>query len=210
MKTYFENEHFIVVAKPAGVLTTPARFADKDPRPVLGLILQEKLKQQIFPVHRLDFEVSGLVLFAKNSQAHAAGNAWFEKKQIQKIYEAYSEGQCDYQLGEKLEWTSKLLRGKKRAYESPVGKQSFTKAQFLGVKAQLLHWYLEPVTGRSHQLRYELAKHNFSILGDKLYGSQKPYKENEIALRAIKILFSEEAQSKWGLPDQLLDSPLDF
>ena len=56
----FENENFIAVDKKSGVLSVPSRMGKEDPRPVLGLELQETLKKQIFPVHRLDFEVSGM------------------------------------------------------------------------------------------------------------------------------------------------------
>ena len=77
MNRIFENEALIVVDKPVNWLTTPAREAD-DPRPCLGRRLQDELGFRIFPVHRLDFEVSGLVLFAKTAAAHRLAQAWFE------------------------------------------------------------------------------------------------------------------------------------
>jgi tRNA pseudouridine32 synthase/23S rRNA pseudouridine746 synthase len=200
MKIIFQNENFIVIDKPAEVLSVPARFKEDD-RPVAGLLLQEELGQQVFPVHRLDFEVSGILVFALAAQAHTVANKWFENKQIQKIYQAYTEGEPPSK--NQFEWKSILLRGKKRAFESPHGKNSLTKAEFLKSDSKGLAWNLEPVTGRSHQLRYECAKHGFPILGDKLYGSQKPWTDVGIALRASSIFFPGEAV-KFGLPESIV------
>lgn len=213
MKFLFQNEHFVLVEKPALMLTVPGRFEKKDDRPVLGRLIQAELRRNVYPVHRLDFEVSGLVLFALTEKAHAVGNSWFEKKKVQKTYEAFCENQIGKTLGpgqvnealpaidEQVEWNSKLLRGKKRAYENPTGKPALTLATLREVRADgSLFWQLNPVTGRSHQLRYELYKHCQPILGDTLYGSTLPWKEG-IALRAIKISFPQEAH-EFGLAPQ--------
>jgi tRNA pseudouridine32 synthase/23S rRNA pseudouridine746 synthase len=205
MNILFQNQHFVVVEKPPLVLTVPPRFADKDPRPVLGLELQQQIGVQVFPVHRLDYEVSGLVLYALNGKAHAAGNRWFEQKKIEKGYQAISENQEKEALPhrqEMQEWKSRLLRGKKRAYESPAGKPALTHASLLEVAENgNLHWLLKPVTGRAHQLRYELSRRGFPILGDVLYGAKKAWPVG-IALRAMKISFPAEG-GEWGLPKEL-------
>src|SRR5690606_37920150 len=86
------------------------------------------------------------------------------------------------------EWHCRLLRGKKRSYESPAGEESFTKVRFLETdKNGFLHWQVMPLTGRPHQIRFELSRHGFPILGDILYGSKQVWKPNEIALRAVKL-----------------------
>jgi tRNA pseudouridine32 synthase/23S rRNA pseudouridine746 synthase len=200
----FRNSDFVIVDKLAGVLSTPARTGASDPRPCLGLQLQEKLQAQIFPVHRLDFEVSGLLLFAMNPQAHAQANFWFENRLVKKTYEAWTEGEPDsgWKPGESFIWKNQLLRGKKRAYVSPAGKWSQTNAQWKGWKNERMWWELEPVTGRPHQLRAHLSQNGFPILGDALYGAQEPYKPNAIALRAFRLDFSAiPAESRRGLAD---------
>lgn len=185
LQIIFENQDWVVVDKPGGVLSVPARFSD-DPRPVLGHLLQAQLKQQIFPVHRLDFEVSGLIMFAKNANAHRLGNSWFENKKVTKTYFAWTEGEW---VGEhKGQWQCKILRGKKRAYESPVGKDSLTSFEFLGKSPQgLLQWHLNPITGRSHQLRYEMYRHQCPIVGDTLYGAKQTLADGAIGLRAFRL-----------------------
>lgn len=197
MKILFQNQHFVILDKPANMLSVPGRFAD-DERPVVGSLLQQQLQTQVFPVHRLDFEVSGILLFALSAAAHSAANQWFEKKTVKKIYQALSAGTEPSE--KKMQWKSKLLRGKKRTFESPAGKSALTLATFQKKTSQGLFWYLEPVTGRSHQLRYEMAKHLFPIHGDTLYGSQQTWPQG-IALRACQIEFPPEAM-KWDLPEQ--------
>lgn len=207
-KTIFENEHLVIVDKPALVLTVPSRIGDDDARPCLGTELQKSLGIQIYPVHRLDYEVSGLVLFAKSADCHRACNAWFENKIVQKTYEALSEGIPDgLSIGEEKLWKCTLLRGKKRAYESPHGKPSLTRACYLGMQESFLKWELQPVTGRSHQLRFDLFRHGFSIVGDELYGAKSRWEQSGIALRSVKIDFSDTKNfTQFGLPSIITTS----
>jgi tRNA pseudouridine32 synthase/23S rRNA pseudouridine746 synthase len=183
----------VVVYKPSGVLSIPARDKN-DTRPVLGRMLEVDLKQTIFPVHRLDFEVSGIMLYALNAVTHKALSLAFEHQEIHKTYMAIAENHEKHQ--DLQEWKSLLLKGKKRTYEAPYGKPSVTHAQLLEnftYKNKLVsRWKLSPLTGRSHQLRYEMMKHQHTIIGDKLYGSQISYKENSIALLSYQIELPEK------------------
>ncbi len=204
----FENSHFVICDKPAGVLSTPSRLGAEDERNCLGIALQKQLGLQIYPVHRLDFEVSGLVMYAKSAEAHRKANAWFEHKTVSKTYRALTTAQDFSHIpdnvkntrekftvvaGQKFEWKSRILRGKRRAFESPEGKDSLTLAEYLGTNGNgYLQWDLQPVTGRSHQLRFDLSRHGFPIVGDVLYGSKVPGESKDaIALRAYKIDFSK-------------------
>lgn len=214
----FENENLVIVDKASGVLSTPARFQEQDQRPCLGTVLQDQLKIQIFPVNRLDYEVSGLVIYAKNANAHRISNQWFEQKQITKAYRALSNGpnfdhlppevhrrSAELVQGIVSEWKCRLLRGKKRAYENQHGKESVTLARFVGRGEKYYQWDLNPVTGRSHQLRYEMSRHGQSIVGDVLYGSSENWSENSIALRAYKIDLSKaDKATDLGLPKEIV------
>lgn len=205
-QTIFRNDHFIIVDKAPNVLSVPARLGDADPRPCLGRILEIDLGQTIYPVHRLDYEVQGLIMYALTPASQKAGNAWFEKKEIQKIYSAITRSSKQFREGEQFEWKCRLLRGKKRAYESPHGKDSHTNARLIRVDdLGYSHWEMEPVTGRAHQLRYELFRHNETIIGDELYGSTEKFKEEGIALRSFKIDFSKiKNREIFSLPEIIL------
>lgn len=199
-KEVFKNDHFIIVDKAPLVLSVPGREAGQE-RVVLGKHLEEVLQCQIFPVHRLDYEVSGLIMYALNPLAHKKANAWFEKKEISKTYHALSATGEDmisekrFHKGESYTWKSKLLRGKKRAYESPHGKESLTLARIVDEKEGIYLWEMNPVTGRSHQLRFELYRHHQPILNDFLYGANKEksknYSAEGIALRAFRLDMSK-------------------
>ncbi|MGE5086678.1 MAG: RluA family pseudouridine synthase [Bacillota bacterium] len=217
----FENPHFVVCDKPHGVLSTPSREGEKDSRSCLGTTLQKQLGLQIYPVHRLDFEVSGLVLYAKNPEAHRKANAWFEKKEVQKNYRALTSAQAfdhipanvansrqeiSLKPGDVFRWSARVLRGKRRAFESAQGKDSLTLAKFLGLNSdKQLSWDLNPVTGRSHQLRFDLSRHGFPIVGDTLYGSKISWQgADSIALRSYAIDFSKAPQAQeLGLPEKI-------
>ncbi|MCC7441835.1 MAG: RNA pseudouridine synthase [Bdellovibrionales bacterium] len=206
--------NFAAIDKPAGWLSVPGRFGDgdeRDRRAVAGRWLEEKLGARVWPVHRLDAEVSGLLLFALDAGTHRALQKLFEGRGIEKRYEALtSQGEAPPE-GEQR-WESKIVRGKRRSFEAPHGKDSITLARCLGparaeAEAPPAHrWDLQPLTGRPHQLRFELARHGFPILGDTLYGSQTPWPPGGIALRAVSLDLGPEAPP--GLPRKLCAAPL--
>jgi tRNA pseudouridine32 synthase/23S rRNA pseudouridine746 synthase len=212
----FENKNLIAIDKPCGFLSVPSRWGDKDQRPCLGTILQKALGAQIFPIHRLDEETTGVILYSKSKELHKILNAAFEKHQLVKIYQALCEktGSAPNLIsGEYLK--AKLLRGKKRTYISPVGQHAETLIEKYCLIENKYHGYeLKPLTGRSHQLRFQLSSKGYPILGDLLYGSKiVPYKndvvfpkssicQNGIALRAISLDLSpiKNQVEKFGLP----------
>ena len=220
IRIIFENEHFVICDKENGVLSTPSRFEERDSRICLGTSLQNQLGLQIYPIHRLDFEVSGLVMYGKNANAHRWANHLFESKVVQKTYRALTTSQDfshipeniknsrkSFDLGSEhhFEWRAQVLRGKRRAYETPQGKTSLTLADFVGYNGKnLLRWDLQPVTGRSHQLRFDLSRHGYPIVGDELYGSKVALRPEAIALQAYRIDFSKvQGLAPWGLPDAI-------
>lgn len=199
----FDNPHFIIVDKSANVLSVPSRMGMDEKRPILGLLLERDLKMTLYPVHRLDFEVQGLIMFAKTTAAQKAANSWFEKKIVEKVYCAITRANSEFNVDENVEWKCRLLRGKKRAYESPHGKDCVTLAHLLKIdNSGYFYWQLRPVTGRSHQLRYELFRHKMPIVGDSLYGSDDLFSGEGIALRAFKIDFKKvEDREQFILPE---------
>ncbi len=208
---FFENEHFIFADKPGGWLSIPARAKDKDPRPCAGTWLQETLNMQIYPVHRLDFEVSGVIVFAKNPKAHGIANSWFGKREIKKSYMALAlkeEISDKWRQKPRIIWQGKILKGKKRTFESPHGDHAETHAKIIEYfnyqNNEVALWELNPITGRSHQLRFHMYKAGCPIFGDTLYNSTKVFFENEIALRAVSLDFSccKMAQ-EFGLPNMI-------
>jgi tRNA pseudouridine32 synthase/23S rRNA pseudouridine746 synthase len=196
---FFENEFLYVVDKPHGWLTTPARLMD-DPRPVLGRELQSQVDRQIFPVHRLDFEVSGLTVFAKDAASHRVAQNWFEHAQVRKLYEAFTRQSPESEDWQ--EWKTNLVRGKKRSFAADYGKPSVTKARMIREDEGFYKWELVAVTGRPHQLRYELSHRGYPIVGDRLYGGIETNQKDWLALRAVELDLSSMATDlRLGLPE---------
>jgi 23S rRNA-/tRNA-specific pseudouridylate synthase len=213
--TVFRNENFIALDKPYGWLSVPSRSGLAEKRPILGIWLQDQLNSKVFPVHRLDCEVSGLILYALNSAAHRAASGWFENHQVRKNYTGLSAASQDLPPAGLLQtWKSNLARGKRRAYEAEFGKPSVTEAMCEGAieagEVKYSQWQLRPLTGRSHQLRFEMARHGYPICGDELYGSDVKWLDGSgIALRSTELSFvkCKDAVSL-GLPATIVVSSI--
>lgn len=204
----FENEHIVVLDKPCGVLSVPSRMGVADERPVLGIELQKSLGRPIYPVHRLDEETSGLIIYAKTPEAQKLLSRAFESHHVQKTYQALTTTQTNYTSLIKTTFTNHLVRGKKRSFEATHGK--WAETYIADIQHHLndgLLWTLAPKTGRSHQLRVQLAMRGYPIWGDKLYGSDQSLPESlilpsgsfhdrAIGLRAIQLEFSDGAIEK--------------
>lgn len=201
----YESRRVVVIDKPPGWLSVPSRQGDEDERLCVGRVLQAQLGTRLWPVHRLDAEVSGLLMFAKDADAHRMLCAGFEHRQVRKTYLAWSTGPLPD--GHKVRcterWVSLLLRGKKRAYVHRAGKEAVTMATPLWVDGKRALWQLCPKTGRPHQLRVELFLHGCPILGDALYGSTQPWRSG-IALRAFELDLTDlETRDELALPKKI-------
>jgi len=216
---FFENKKLLVLHKAANILSVRSRFHSQKPEET---VLDQFGK--LLPVHRLDREVEGLIIAAKDKKTQSICNSWFEKKKIKKSYKALS---CEVNLdvfdrlpfqvekitaheGQEYLWKSKILRGKKRSYEHKEGDETETMARLIGSthlsnQTKVFKWELNPITGRSHQLRFELAKHGHPILGDELYFAPLlPQYSNGIALIAHTLNFKECLErEELGLPEVL-------
>lgn len=199
MNVLYESDRLLVIDKPAGITTIPDRMGSDS---VHGQLQRER-NTKLWVVHRLDREVSGVLLFAKEPEAHRTLSMMFEQHLIRKKYEALTDGDAPAEPANR--WQNLLLRGKKRSYESPHGKLAITEANYAGYEPSVraLRWFLTPLTGRNHQLRVHLAQHGYPIVGDLLYGNRRDWRPNEIALRAVELVMPEGE----GLPALTVTAP---
>lgn len=165
----WEDEDFVALNKPAGMLTIPDRFNAQIP--CLLTWLQSRYAS-VFPVHRLDRYTSGVVLFAKNEEAQRTMSALFQERDIRKKYLAIAEGRfsameglIDQPLAE-----STTIRGKMLVHKR--GKESKTHFTVLRQFQRFALVSLDLLTGRMHQIRVHLQFIGHPLAVDVLYGSR--------------------------------------
>lgn len=166
----FENDSFVAVNKPAGLLSIPDR---EQTQTSLKDILLEKYGS-IFTVHRLDKDTSGVIVFAKNETAHKYFSQLFEERKIEKFYQglvhgipAVKKGTIDAPISEHSLQKGLMVvhrRGKSSItdYEVIEEHKSYSLVQFQ------LH------TGRTHQIRVHCKNIGHPLACDELYGDGKP------------------------------------
>src|SRR6476659_549783 len=168
-----EDPHLLVFDKPAGLLCVPGRGEDK--QDCLSARAARRWPDALV-VHRLDMATSGLVLMARNpSMQRALGDA-FAKRHVSKRYEAIVDGLLPLSDEWSLIDAPLIADWPRRPLQKidPTGKPSQTRwrVKRLLPERRASHLWLEPLTGRSHQLRVHLLSIGHPILGDALYGSE--------------------------------------
>ena len=169
-ETSYADAHLLVLNKPAGLLSVPGKGADK--QDCLSSRVQKSYSDALI-VHRLDMATSGLMLMARGRIIQAALSKLFETRAIHKRYIAVVNGHMpaspNWQLIDlpiALDWPNRPLR-----IIHAAGKPSMTRWRVLhhDKDANTTRLELEPITGRSHQLRVHLKALGHPILGDALY-----------------------------------------
>jgi tRNA pseudouridine32 synthase / 23S rRNA pseudouridine746 synthase len=169
----YEDEYLIAVNKPAGLLSVPGRTIDRQDS-VLSRLRQ--LYPEIYTVHRLDRDTSGILLLARDKLTYRNLSQQFEQRQTHKIYEAMLGGRIGLEQGsiELPLWGNPLNRPRQQV-DFNLGKPSLTKFQVLDRIDGYTRIEFTPITGRTHQLRVHAADPRglgVCILGDRLYGCQ--------------------------------------
>ena len=170
LRILYEDDYILAVDKPAGMLIHPSRnrITGTLANLVQGHYRQWGVTAAFHPLTRLDRDTFGIVLIAKNSHIHAL----LQQRKPWKTYEALVFGGPNGEAGlidapiARKELPS-LLREIR-----PDGKPSVTRYRVLERGTQVSRLELEPVTGRTHQLRLHCAYMGFPILGDPQYGSE--------------------------------------
>jgi 23S rRNA (cytosine1962-C5)-methyltransferase len=167
----------------------------------LGLVevLSSKLKQELFVVHRLDKETSGLILFAKNKTAAANLAQQFESREVKKTYYFLTDHKLKTQDGS-FTIKSHIDKVEKKFTNIP-GKEDNSETKFTYVKKvsdAVALWKAEPVTGKPHQIRIHAESAGLPVLGDHEHGGIPWFR---LALHATEISFSLDGQlQKFQVP----------
>lgn len=200
LEVIYEDNYLAVINKPQGLITHPGHSYQ-------GITLINGLKY-LFPklsnfendplrpgvVHRLDKETSGIMIIAKDEEAHKLLKEAFQRRKIQKVYEAIVHKPF-------LETTFTIdlpikrheLKRQKMAVNLE-GRKALTKGFLISQTDKYSYLKLELITGRTHQLRVHLSYIGHPILGDEIYGFKKD--TNRLYLHAKAITFNHPITKK--------------
>jgi 23S rRNA pseudouridine1911/1915/1917 synthase len=195
LEILYEDNHSLAINKPPGRVTTHYSGREETLDREVKAYLKEKYHKpgQVFlgVVHRLDKPVSGVLLFARTSKAAARLSLQFREGTIEKVYWAVVEGAVERPAGSMEDWLRK---------DAMAGRVEVVEAGLPGARPALLHYHrrashggltlleVRPQTGRTHQLRVQLAHHGQPIYGDARYGAVRTF-GNAIALHARSLTF---------------------
>jgi RluA family pseudouridine synthase len=168
----WSDEHLLVVQKPSGHLSIPDGYDPYVPH-LVGLL--EPTFGDLWVVHRLDRDTSGVILFARSADAHRALNQQFENRQVTKIYHALIIGKPGWK---EQEIDLPLLPDGDRHHRTTVnarrGKPASTTVRVLETFKNYSLIEAQPHTGYTHQIRAHLSNVGYPIVADTLYGDSKP------------------------------------
>ena len=195
----YEDDVLLVCNKPAGLMVEP----DRNNFPNLLQQVKNYLKDQtgektpyVQHLHRIDRPTSGIVLFTKKREHLKNLSEQFAQRQVAKYYTAITTNTPSNKEGVLEHWHRKE---KKKAVLVPEGTEFAEKAKLEYTISAFKNYYLWSIklyTGRYHQIRTQLSSIGCPIIGDELYGSQKPFKSNAIALHAKTLIIIHPVTKK--------------
>ena len=205
----YEDEYLLVYDKEAGhpIMATEAK-AETNLHHELKKYLKARIENPcstLNPVHRLDRQTSGLCIFAKEQEALKELTRMFKDKEIQKTYEAIVDGKWQHPKQGKIENYLKLKQKINtmqiwQVVDSPKygAKLAITNYKLIKAYDKYSHMHLEPLTGRTHQLRLHMAHLGYPILGDTVYAQNFKFKKifDRHLLHAAKLEFKHPITKK--------------
>ncbi len=182
----YADNHIVAVNKPPGI---PVQTGKPGGLSII-ILLKEQLSRKdnkygnifLAPIHRIDREVTGILLFVRTRKSAQRLSEQFRKhtKELKKTYVALTKGRLSPQKGKLVD---KLLEKNGKLKESSLLYEIVASHKNYSI------FRLQLITGRYHQIRKQLSKRGVYILGDKRYGSRERFKKAAIALHAYEIRF---------------------
>ena len=178
LEIIYIDSSIIVLNKPAGLLTVPGKPVDH-----LDCLLT-RVRKEVFGallVHRLDLDTSGVIVFARTSSSQVNLGRQFEARIIKKVYLARVSGHLEKDAGMIdlpiiVDWPNRPIQ--KVCFET--GKSSITKYKVLDRQTSNVSLIeLNPMTGRTHQLRLHMKSIGHPILGDSLYADETTFRASK-------------------------------
>jgi len=183
----YEDDDLLAVHKPEGLAAIPER----DPsRPSARHLLEAARGERLWVIHRLDKEASGVLLFARNAEAHRYMNTRFERRQVRKVYRALVHGRIEPGQGQ-IQAPIRMYGSGRMGVDPERGKPAETRyrvLEYLDEACSLIEAL--PLTGRRHQIRVHCYHVGHPIVGDPRYGDRSVQQRYpRLMLHALSIRF---------------------
>jgi 23S rRNA pseudouridine1911/1915/1917 synthase len=200
----YEDNHLIAINKPAGVLVQGDETGDEPLSEAVKAYIKRRYGKPgdvyLGVVHRIDRPVSGAVIFARTSKALERMNALFAERKVEKTYwalvkdrpEPLSATLVHYLDKDKEKNVTKVLSGPSRRH--PDAKQAELSYDLMSSLGNFHLLEVHPTTGRSHQIRAQLAHIGCPIRGDIKYGYPTPNADASISLHCRSMIFTHPVQ----------------
>lgn len=195
----FRNDHILVACKPHFLPVTPGgAYVDEC---LLNRLRQRTGVDYLAPIHRIDRETAGIVMFSVNRKTNTLYHALFRNRKVEKTYHALSR--CNYEPI-KTEWIveNRIVGGEPwfRMKTVPGVANASSRIELVGNKGNLARFVLSPLTGQTHQLRIHMSSLGFGILNDRYYPDLQPESvdnfDNPLQLIAKKLKFIDPVTGK--------------
>lgn len=174
-RVLFEDEHLVVVDKPAGLLSAPTPEGDSGN---LARLLSRR-GSEVFVVHRLDLQTSGVLVYAKTQAANHALSEMFRLHDLTRRYDVFAAGTCSDEVFS--------------VRQSLSGKPAVTHFRRLAQHAEFCYLEATLETGRTHQIRRHLLSRGLPVLADAEYTRREPWHPQRLALHAKHLAFVHPA-----------------
>ena len=201
LRVIYEDEDLLAIDKPVGMVVHPGAGTRQGTLVHALLGLEKELSDlggQERPgiVHRLDKETSGILLIAKNNNAHHKLSSQLASRTIQKEYLAVVEGVVEYVQGQIREPLGRDPRHRTRmaVRRDDQAREALTEYEVIERFRYSTFLKVHPVTGRTHQIRVHLKHIGHPVLGDALYGRKEV--ASRLALHAAKITLDQPTSKK--------------
>lgn len=194
LEMIYEDEDLVVINKPAGLLSVMGRLPEHQDSAYLRVLAQYPSAKV---THRLDMATSGLLMFAKHRDAEVAISKMFQARTVKKYYVALVQGQIEQDGSVEVPLITDWENRPRQMVHFELGKPAKTLFQSIeyDVTTDQSRVRLEPVTGRSHQLRVHMMHIGHPIMGDKLYHPEPAkFHLKRMALHAAFLSFQHPLQ----------------
>ncbi len=196
-KILYKDDNIIVVDKPHFIPITPTGRYVKET--LLARLKHHYQIEEISPIHRLDRETAGIVMFTCNADVRGAYQSLFQKREVDKTYQAIAplSSNLEFPLTHKsrIEKAEVFFLMQEEAVTTENKANSETHIEIEKIQDKLARYKLKPVTGRQHQLRVHMMSLGIPILNDPFYPELLPCKgedySNPLQLLAKSIAFDD-------------------